>query len=126
MRHNGAVYPDGGIIASRISIRAPKCELAHASHPKHVLLRKCFITIGSFYGGEPILGTDMKQRWSAKEVPNCEWSNADLLFLSDTLRRGMRVDRVAGFLNRSEPEVRAKARELNVPVADARERRKSA
>ena len=44
--------------------------------------------------------------------PDLEWNNADLFFLGDTLRHGMPVDRVAGFLNRSETEVRAKAREL--------------
>ena len=47
-----------------------------------------------------------------------EWTSADLFFLSDTLRRGMPVDRVAGFLNRSPAEVRAKARELKVSIAD--------
>jgi hypothetical protein len=47
-----------------------------------------------------------------------DWTAADLFFLSDTLRRGMPVDRVAGFLNRSPSEVRVKARELKVSVAD--------
>jgi hypothetical protein len=46
------------------------------------------------------------------------WDTADLFFLSDTLRRGMPLCRVAGFLSRSESEVRAKAQELNVFAAD--------
>jgi hypothetical protein len=55
-----------------------------------------------------------------------EWTSADLLFLADTLRHGMPVDRVAGFLSRSESEVRVKARELNVSIADdAREERRT-
>ena len=53
-----------------------------------------------------------------KEYSDVEWNNADLFFLSDTLRRGMPVDRVAGFLNRSTAEVRVKARELKVSIAD--------
>lgn len=58
-----------------------------------------------------------------------EWDNADLFFLSNTLRRGVPVDRVAGFLNRSSAEVRVKALELKVFVADddvAPARRKTA
>ena len=51
------------------------------------------------------------------ESSDLEWTNADLFFLVDTLRHGMPVDRVAGFLNRSETEVRAKERELKAPVA---------
>ena len=47
-----------------------------------------------------------------------EWDDADLFFLADTLRRGMPIDSVAGFLSRSESEVRAKARELKVSIAD--------
>ena len=53
-----------------------------------------------------------------KEGPVSQWDNADLFFLSDTLRRGMPLDRIAGFLSRSESEVRAKAQELNVSTAD--------
>lgn len=41
------------------------------------------------------------------ESSDLEWTNADLFFLVDTLRHGIPVDRVAGFLNRSETEVRA-------------------
>ena len=59
------------------------------------------------------------------ESSDLEWNNADLFFLGDTLRRGMPVDRVAGFLNRSETEVRAKARELKVSIADDPARRKT-
>ena len=61
-----------------------------------------------------------------KEYPDVEWGSADLFFLSDTLRRGMPVGRVAGFLNRSTSEVRAKAGELKVSIADDRARRKTA
>jgi hypothetical protein len=53
-----------------------------------------------------------------KEYPDVEWTHADLFFLSDTLLRGMPVNRVAGFLNRSPAEVRVKARELKVSIAD--------
>jgi hypothetical protein len=53
-----------------------------------------------------------------KEGPVSQWDNADLFFLSDTLRRGMPLDRVAGFLSRPGSEVRAKAQELNVSIAD--------
>jgi hypothetical protein len=56
-----------------------------------------------------------------------EWTSADLFFLADTLRRGMSVDRVAGFLNRSPAEVRVKAREVKVSIAaDDVARRKTA
>jgi hypothetical protein len=52
-----------------------------------------------------------------KEYSEVEWNNADVFFLYDTLRHGMPVDRVAGFLSRSTSEVRAKARDLKVPIA---------
>ena len=55
-----------------------------------------------------------------------EWDEADLFFLADTLRRGMPVDRVAGFLNRTPAEVRVKARDLKVSVADDHALRKTA
>ena len=55
-----------------------------------------------------------------------EWDEADLFFLADTLRRGMPIDRVAGFLNRSAAEVRLKARDLKVAIADDLGRRKTA
>jgi hypothetical protein len=41
------------------------------------------------------------------------WDKADLFFLQDTLRRGMTVEVVAGFLGRSAAEVRAKAGRMN-------------
>ena len=53
-----------------------------------------------------------------KEYSDVEWANADLFFLCDTLLRGMSVARVAGFLNRSPAEIRMKASELEVSVAD--------
>lgn len=61
-----------------------------------------------------------------KEYPDVEWDSADLFFLSDTLRRGMPVGRVAGFLNRSTSEVRAKAAKHKVVIADDLARRKTA
>ena len=41
------------------------------------------------------------------------WARADLFFLDHTLRHGMAVEEVAGFLGRDSEEVRAKARELD-------------
>jgi hypothetical protein len=40
------------------------------------------------------------------------WTSADLLFLTDALKRGMSFSEVAGFLRRTEDEVREKANEL--------------
>ena len=60
----------------------------------------------------------MPASWLRKEYSDAEWTNADLFFLGDTLLRGMPVARVAGFLNRSPAEVRVKARELKVSIAD--------
>ena len=40
------------------------------------------------------------------------WSRADLLFLIDARRRGLSDALVAGFLCRTEDEVRQKAKEL--------------
>jgi hypothetical protein len=37
------------------------------------------------------------------------WTRADLFFLSDALARGMSIQELAGFLNRSEDEVRQQA-----------------
>jgi hypothetical protein len=37
------------------------------------------------------------------------WERADLFFLSDALARGMSIQELAGFLNRSEDEVRHQA-----------------
>jgi hypothetical protein len=51
------------------------------------------------------------------------WTNSDILFLQDQLRRGMSVEQLAGFLNRPLDEVRVKAREFQsrrkVPTRDA-------
>jgi hypothetical protein len=55
-----------------------------------------------------------------------EWDKADLFFLSNSLRCGMPLIRVAGFLSRSESEVRAKAGELTLEIADDLGRRKTA
>ena len=41
------------------------------------------------------------------------WDKADLFFLRDTLRGGMTVEVVAGFLGRSASEVRAQAEQMN-------------
>ena len=60
----------------------------------------------------------MPASWLRKEYSDVEWTNADLFFLGDTLLRGMPVARVAGFLNRSPAEVRVKALELKVSIAD--------
>jgi hypothetical protein len=46
------------------------------------------------------------------------WSDADLFFLSNTLRHGMSVEEVAGFLSRTAAEVRTKAEELHVPLSN--------
>ena len=37
------------------------------------------------------------------------WDKADLFFLADALKRGMSIEEVARFLNRSEEEVRRRA-----------------
>ena len=44
------------------------------------------------------------------------WDKADLFFLENTLRRGMPVEVVAGFLGRSAAEVRARAGCMNREV----------
>jgi hypothetical protein len=41
------------------------------------------------------------------------WVKADLFFLQDSLRHGMSFPEVAGFLRRTEGEVRDKAKKLN-------------
>jgi hypothetical protein len=41
------------------------------------------------------------------------WIKADLLFLKNSLARGMSCAEVAGFLGRTEEEVRQKAEELD-------------
>jgi hypothetical protein len=42
------------------------------------------------------------------------WLRSDVLFLTDSLERGMSLVEVAAFLRRPEDEVREKARELRV------------
>jgi hypothetical protein len=37
------------------------------------------------------------------------WDKADLFFLADALKRGMSIEEVARFLNRSQEEVRRRA-----------------
>jgi hypothetical protein len=37
------------------------------------------------------------------------WDKADLFFLADALKRGMSIEEIARFLNRSEGEVRRRA-----------------
>jgi hypothetical protein len=61
-----------------------------------------------------------------KEYSGIEWTKADLFFLADTTRRGMPIERVAGFLNRSPAEIRIRALELKVSIADDPARRKTA
>ena len=46
-------------------------------------------------------------------LPGGWWTSADLFFLRDSLRHGMSIVEVAGFLRRTEDEVRQKAKELN-------------
>jgi hypothetical protein len=46
------------------------------------------------------------------DVPAEPWVKKDLFFLEDSLRRGMSFAEVAGFLCRTEDEVRAKAKAL--------------
>jgi hypothetical protein len=46
------------------------------------------------------------------DSPASAWSNADLYFLRHALEHGMSFAEVAGFLGRTEDEVREKAKEL--------------
>ena len=46
------------------------------------------------------------------------WCLADLFFLRDALKRGMKPNDVAGFLGRAAWEVLAKAKELGISVAE--------
>jgi len=48
------------------------------------------------------------------------WSPSDLLFLKDALGRGMTCAEVAGFLSRSEVEVRNKAKKMKIPYGRLR------
>src|SRR5690349_268007 len=44
------------------------------------------------------------------EIPTgMPWTRADLFFLTDALARGMSIQDVAGFLNRTEDEIRDQA-----------------
>jgi hypothetical protein len=44
------------------------------------------------------------------------WTNADLLFLVSAVGQGMSLAEAAGFLGRTEEEVRKKAAPLSTPV----------
>jgi hypothetical protein len=46
-----------------------------------------------------LMNTEFQHHNDGHEVP---WENADLLFLRDTIKRGMPHAKVAGFLGRSE------------------------
>jgi hypothetical protein len=46
--------------------------------------------------------------------PTTSWRRQDVFFLADSLRRGRPFAEVAGFLSRSEDEVREKAEELGI------------
>jgi len=48
--------------------------------------------------------------WADRGKP---WPRADLLFLKDSLERGMSLVEIAGFLGRTADEVREKAKDLN-------------
>jgi hypothetical protein len=52
-------------------------------------------------------------------LPGGRWTSADLFFLRDSLRHGMSVVEVAGFLRRTEHEVRQKAKELKLNYLNA-------
>jgi hypothetical protein len=41
------------------------------------------------------------------------WVHADLFFLQNALAHGMSIAEIAGFLSKTENEVRAKAKELS-------------
>ena len=44
------------------------------------------------------------------------WEKADLFFLRDAVNRGMSYAKIAGFLGRTEAEVREKSRALKLSV----------
>jgi hypothetical protein len=54
----------------------------------------------------------MDQRTPTQFRVQQAWPKSDLLFLSLSLRNGMPIAEVAGFLARSEDEVREKSEEL--------------
>jgi len=41
------------------------------------------------------------------------WARADLFFLEDSLKRGMSLGKIAGFLGRTGEEVQEKVKDLN-------------
>ena len=62
--------------------------------------------------GCPIYVLHMDQRRSSESPLQQAWPKSDLLFLSLSLRNGMPIAEAAGFLARSEDEVREKSEEL--------------
>jgi hypothetical protein len=58
-------------------------------------------------------GEEMLQPASDTTPQRSEWLRSDLLFLKAALARGMSYAEVAGFLGRTEEEVRQKAEELD-------------
>lgn len=49
----------------------------------------------------------------AAPISDVPWEDADLFFLNNALRQGMSVEEVAGFLGRTEEQVRAKIRQMD-------------
>jgi hypothetical protein len=47
-------------------------------------------------------------------LPTSSWCRQDLFFMADSIRRGSSFGEVAGFLSRTEEEVRRKAEELGL------------
>jgi hypothetical protein len=47
-------------------------------------------------------------------LPTSSWCRQDLFFMADSIRRGSSFGEVAGFLSRTEEEVRRKAEELGI------------
>jgi hypothetical protein len=56
------------------------------------------------------------QASSTDDIPpaSSAWPKTDLLFLTYALKHGMSFAEVAGFLRRTEEQVREKAKELNI------------
>jgi hypothetical protein len=54
--------------------------------------------------------------------PTTSWRRQDLFFLANSLRSGRSLAEVAGFLLRSEDEVREKAEELGITKVKGRAR----
>jgi hypothetical protein len=59
-----------------------------------------------------IRGLSLSSEPTSEENAGRPWKSHDVFFLEDALARGMSYAEVAGFLGRSEEEVRAKAEEL--------------